>query len=291
MSILADEKTRILVQGITGAQGSFHTRLMLEYGTRIVAGVTPGKGGRMEGRVPVFDTVKEALQFCRADFSIIFVPAPNVLSAAAEALENSLNIVIISEHVPARDAIMIFRMAHDRKRTMIGPNCPGIISPGKSKIGIMPGGVFRKGNCGILSRSGTLTYEIAAQLSQNGLGQSSVVGIGGDYINGYNFIDGLKAMQEDAQTKSIFLVGEIGGDAEERAAAYIKKNITKPVFACVAGRTAPPEKTMGHAGAIISGESGSYESKISALEKAGAVIFESPWQAAEVASGKHNKRR
>lgn len=282
MSILVDKNTNVIVQGITGAQGSFHTMLMLDYGTKIVAGVTPGKGGQMVGRVPVFDTVKEALQFSPADYSIIFVPAPNAMNASLEALENNLNVVIITEHVPAHDAMKIYRVAREKNLVMIGPNCPGIITPGECKVGIMPGRFFKKGSTGILSRSGTLTYEIAAAITKKGLGQSTVLGIGGDFINGFDFIDGLDAMQHDKKTKSIILIGEIGGEAEERAAFHIKKHVTKPVIAFIAGKTAPPEKTMGHAGAIISGQSGSYGSKITALKKAGVVLAETPWQIADL---------
>ena len=276
MSILINDKTRVIVQGITGAQGSFHTAQMLEYGTKIVAGVTPGKGGEMVSRVPVFDTVKEALKFSPAEYSIIFVPAARAPEASAEALEAGLNIIIITEHIPVHDTMKIFGLARKKNKIMIGPNCPGLISPGKCKIGIMPGAVFREGKIGILSRSGTLTYEIADALTKNNYGQSTVIGIGGDYINGFNFIEGLELLEKDPQTRAIVMIGEIGGDAEERAAEFIKKNISKPVLAYIAGKTAPPEKKMGHAGAIISGGSGSYDSKIGALKKASVMIADAP---------------
>lgn len=277
MSILIDNKTRVIVQGITGEQGRFHTGLMLEYGTKIVAGVTPGKGGQMIGRVPVFDTVNEAMKFCQADYSIIFVPAKNAMAAALEALESGLNIVIITEHLPIHDAMMILEEARKRKLTVIGPNCPGIITPGQCKIGIMPSDVFVEGGVGIISRSGTLTYEIADNLRRNGIGQSTVIGIGGDFINGLNFEEALSSFEKDKKTKAVVMIGEIGGDAEERAANFINKKFSKPVIAYIAGRTAPEGKTMGHAGAIISGNTGTYLSKISALKKAGATIADTPW--------------
>ena len=277
MSILIDNKTRVIVQGITGEQGRFHTGLMLEYGTKIVAGVTPGRGGQMIGRVPVFDTVNEAMKFCQADYSIIFVPAKNAMTASLEALESGLNIVIITEHLPIHDAMMILEEARKRKLTVIGPNCPGIITPGQCKIGIMPSDVFVEGSVGIISRSGTLTYEIADNLRRNGIGQSTVIGIGGDFINGLNFEEALSSFEKDKKTKAVVMIGEIGGDAEERAANFIKKKFSKPVIAYIAGRTAPEGKTMGHAGAIISGNTGTYLSKISALKKAGATIADTPW--------------
>lgn len=277
MSILIDNKTRVIVQGITGEQGRFHTGLMLEYGTKIVAGVTPGRGGQMIGRVPVFDTVNEAMKFCQADYSIIFVPAKNAMAAALEALESGLNIVIITEHLPIHDAMMILEEARKRKLTVIGPNCPGIITPGQCKIGIMPSDVFVEGSVGIISRSGTLTYEIADNLRRNGIGQSTVIGIGGDFINGLNFEEALSSFEKDKKTKAVVMIGEIGGDAEERAANFINKKFSKPVIAYIAGRTAPEGKTMGHAGAIISGNTGTYLSKISALKKAGATIADTPW--------------
>ncbi len=277
MSILIDNKTRVIVQGITGEQGRFHTGLMLEYGTKIVAGVTPGRGGQMIGRVPVFDTVNEAMKFCQADYSIIFVPAKNAMAAALEALESGLNIVIITEHLPIHDAMMILEEARKRKLTVIGPNCPGIITPGQCKIGIMPSDVFVEGSVGIISRSGTLTYEIADNLRRNGIGQSTVIGIGGDFINGLNFEEALSSFEKDKKTKAVVMIGEIGGDAEERAANFIKKKFSKPVIAYIAGKTAPEGKTMGHAGAIISGNTGTYLSKITALKKAGATIADTPW--------------
>ena len=282
MAILIDNNTRVIVQGITGAQGSFHTGLMLEYGTKIVAGVTPGKGGTVFDahgiKIPVFNTVADASGAFPADYTISFVPAPHAMSAAMEALEEGLNTVIITEHMPAHDVMKITRKASEKDRIVIGPNCPGIITPGECKIGIMPGYVFEKGRVGVLSRSGTLTYEIVQHLSDAGIGQSTVIGIGGDPVVGLNFIEGLKFFQDDLQTDAIVMIGEIGGDSEERAAAYIKSSVTKPVVAYIAGKTAPPGKTMGHAGAIISGNSGSFAAKISALKNAGVKIALSPWE-------------
>jgi len=272
MAILIDSKTRVIVQGITGHHGSFHTDLMKKYGTNIVAGVTPGKGGENVGGVPVFNTVAEAPE---ADFSILFVPATAALDAAIESLQQNLNLVIITEHIPVLDAIKISNEAKKRNLIVIGPNCPGIITPGESKVGILPGEFFKKGPVGILSRSGTLTYEISKKLTDADLGQSTIVGIGGDLINGFNFNEGLRKFEEDEDTEVIVLIGEIGGDAEEKAADYIG-NITKPVVAYIAGKTAPAGKTMGHAGAIISGESGTFESKVAALKSAGVQVATLP---------------
>ena len=282
MAILIDKNTRVIVQGITGAQGSFHTGLMLEYGTKILAGVTPGKGGEIfesQGKkIPVFNTVAEAAAAFPADYTISFVPAPHAMSAAMEALEAGLNTVIITEHMPVHDVMKITKLAAEKNRIVIGPNCPGIITPGECKIGIMPGNVFKKGKVGVLSRSGTLTYEIVQHLSGAGIGQSTVIGIGGDPVVGLNFVEGLKFFSDDPQTDAIVIIGEIGGDSEERAAAYIKGSIKKPVVAYIAGKTAPPGKTMGHAGAIISGNSGSFAAKISALKNSGVKIAMSPWE-------------
>lgn len=286
MSILLNEKTRVIVQGITGRHGSFHALQMTEYGTNIVAGVTPGKGGSTvkcgAKKIPVYDSVKDALKEYQADYSIIFVPALHALAASVEALESNLNIVIITEHIPVHDVVKIVTIARDRNLIAIGPNCPGIIAPGKSKIGIMPGDIFKPGNVGILSRSGTLTYEVVKNLSDNGVGQSTVVGIGGDMVKGFDFIDGLKLLNEDSETESIFIIGEIGGDDEERAASYIGEHIRKPVFAYIAGQTAPEGKTMGHAGAIIMGNSGTYLSKINSLKNSGVTVVRFPYESAEV---------
>lgn len=269
------------MQGVTGHHGSFHTARMLEYGTNVVAGVTPGKGGEVvkaAGRdVPVFDSVAEALKKYMADYSIIFVPAAHALSAAMEAVESNLNIVIITEMMPVNDVIKIMKEAEKRRLIVIGPNCPGIISPGECKIGIMPAGFFKKGKVGVASRSGTLTYEIVMQLSTAGIGQSTVIGVGGDMITGLNMVDSIKLLNEDPDTEAIVVIGEIGGDAEEKLAEYLIDNKSdKPIVAYIAGKTAPKEKRMGHAGAIIYGKSGTYENKVSALKKSGVELAELP---------------
>jgi len=278
MPIIVNKNTKAIVQGITGKQGSFHTKLMLEYGTKIVAGVTPGKGRTRIHNVPVYDTVEEALEKHEANASIIFVPAPFAADAILEALENGIKtIVTITEHIPIKDAISVMSYAKQQGATIIGPNTPGIISPEECKLGIMPAHIFRKGNVGIISRSGTLTYEIAASLTRNGLGQSTCLGLGGDPITGLNFVDVLKMFREDPQTEAVVLIGEIGGNLEELAAKYItKENYPKPVAAFIAGRTAPPGKRMGHAGAIIMGKAGTAESKIEALKNAGVDVAEKP---------------
>ena len=278
MPIIVNKNTKAIVQGITGKQGSFHTKLMLEYGTKIVAGVTPGKGRTRIHNVPVYDTVEEALEKHEANASIIFVPAPFAADAILEALENGIKtIVTITEHIPIKDAISVMSYAKQQGATIIGPNTPGIISPEECKLGIMPAHIFRKGNVGIISRSGTLTYEIAASLTRNGLGQSTCLGLGGDPITGLNFVDVLKMFREDPQTEAVVLIGEIGGNLEELAAEYItKENYPKPVAAFIAGRTAPPGKRMGHAGAIIMGKAGTAESKIEALKNAGVDMAEKP---------------
>lgn len=271
-----DKKTRIIVQGITGTQGSFHTKQMLEYGTNIVAGVTPGKGKSVVEGIPVYNTVKEAVKNHNPEWSVLFVPAAHVKEAAFEALHANLNICIISEHVPVHDAIAIIHLAQQKKKIVLGPNCPGCITVGESKIGIMPNHIFKKGNVAVLSRSGTLTYEIVHHLSNEGIGQSSVIGIGGDPVVGTNFLDILPILEKDERTKAIVLIGEIGGNLEEKTAEYIKKCIKKPVVAYIAGKTAPREKTMGHAGAVISGKSGTAESKIKALKKVNIPIATLP---------------
>jgi len=276
MAIIIDEKTKCIVQGMTGQQGSFHTNLMKEYGTKIVAGVTPGKKGQEVEGIPVFDTVKEALEHEKAEFSIIFVPAKFAKDAAFEALENDLTIVLITEHIPVHDAMEIMNMAKKKNKIVIGPNCPGIISPGKSKLGIMPDHIFKEGQIGVISRSGTLTYEIVNELTTAGFGQSTVIGIGGDAVIGLNFIEGIKKFEEDEKTKAIVLIGEIGGNMEEKTAEYLKENPSKPVIAYIAGRTAPKGKRMGHAGAIIQGNDGTAESKINAFEEAGVKVAQLP---------------
>jgi succinyl-CoA synthetase alpha subunit len=278
MGIIIDKNTKAIVQGITGTQGSFHTKLMLEYGTKIVAGVTPGKGGTTVHGVPVYDTVKEALERHPANASIIFVPAPFAADAALEALENGIKtVVIITEHIPIKDAINVMAYAQQVGATIIGPNTPGIITPGECKLGIMPAHIFKSGSVGMVSRSGTLTYEIAAGLTKKQLGQSTCVGLGGDPIVGLNFIDVLKLFEKDQQTEAVTLIGEIGGNLEELAADYIaKEKYPKPVVAFIAGRSAPPGKRMGHAGAIIMGKAGTAESKIEAFKKAGVEVAEKP---------------
>jgi len=263
------------VQGITGHHGQFHTRLMLKYGTRIVAGVTPGKGGEDVCGVPVFNSVKEALKDHKPVWSVIFVPARFVKKAAIEALTAGLHIVIITEHIPVMDALDIFSRAEKHSLTVIGPNCPGVIVPGVGKLGIIPGSISKEGDIGVVSRSGTLTYELVNQLTKADLGQKVVVGIGGDLVSGFDFVDALKVFEARDDIKRILMVGEIGGDAEECAAEYIKEMKT-PVVAYIAGRTVPKGKRMGHAGAIIHGEFGTAASKIKALSEAGVKVCDLP---------------
>jgi len=278
LGIIIDKNTRAIVQGITGTQGSFHTRLMLEYGTQVVAGVTPGKGGAQIHGIPVYDTVEEAQKSHSANASIIFVPAPFAADAALEAIDNGIKtVVIITEHIPIKDAIDLMAYARQTGATIIGPNTPGIITPGACKLGIMPSHIFEPGCVGMISRSGTLTYEIAAGLTRERLGQSTCFGLGGDPITGLNFADALKIFKEDSQTKAVVLIGEIGGNLEELAAEYItREKYPKTVVAFIAGRSAPPGKRMGHAGAIIIGKTGTAESKIEAFEKAGVKVAEKP---------------
>jgi succinyl-CoA synthetase alpha subunit len=275
--------TRVIVQGLTGAQGQFHARLMKEYGTKVVAGSVPGRGGQVFEGVPVYDTIAEAQEEHMIDASIIFVPAPQALDAALEAVEASLNpVVVITEGIPVRDSIELVAKARLKGATIVGPNTPGLIKVGESKMGIMPAQVFRRGKVGVISRSGTLFYEIAAHITRVGLGQSTCVGLGGDPVVGLDYVDALKWFQEDPETEAVALIGEIGGDAEERAATFIKGGgFTKPVAAYIAGRAAVPGKRMGHAGAIIQGSSGTAESKMSALREAGASVGELPSQVAE----------
>lgn len=278
MGIIVNKNTHAIVQGITGAQGSFHTKLMLEYGTKIVAGVTPGKGGNQIHGIPVYDTVEVAVEKHPANASIIFVPAPFAAEAALEALENGIEtIIVITEHIPIKDAVNVMAYAKQVNATIIGPNTPGIITPNECKLGIMPAHIFKLGGIGIVSRSGTLTYEIAASLTKSNLGQSTCLGLGGDPITGLNFIDVLKTFEKDPETKAVVLIGEIGGNLEELTAEYIaKQRYPKPVVAFIAGRSAPPGKRMGHAGAIIMGKAGTAETKIEALRSAGVKVAEKP---------------
>ncbi len=277
MSIIVNENTRVLVQGITGNEGLFHTRQMVEYGTKIVAGVTPGKGGQRVDGIPVFNTVVSAVKEAGANASAIFVPPAFSADAVMEAADAGLKtIVCMTEGIPTLDMIQVKHYLKGKSINLIGPNTPGIISPGKCKIGVMAGYIHREGNIGVISRSGTLTYEVVDHLTKNGLGQSTCVGIGGDPIIGLNFVDLLEMFNKDPETGAIVLIGEIGGTAEEEAAEYYKKNMKKPVIAFIAGKTAPPGRRMGHAGAIISGGSGTASQKIEILENAGIKVIDYP---------------
>jgi succinyl-CoA synthetase alpha subunit len=277
MAILVDENTRLLVQGITGREGMFHTQQAVAYGTKVVAGVTPSKGGSAIDGVPVFNTVREAKEATGANASVIFVPPPFAGDAIMEAADAGLPLVVaITEGIPTLDMVSVTQFLAGTKTRLIGPNCPGIISPGKCKVGIMPGSIHRPGNVGVISRSGTLTYEAVGQLTALGIGQSTCIGIGGDPIIGTNFVDALKLMNEDRETHGIVIIGEIGGSAEEQAAEYIKAHVKKPVVGFIAGRTAPPGRRMGHAGAIISGGKGTAADKIAAFQAAGIKVAESP---------------
>ncbi len=283
MSILVNNDTRLIVQGITGREGRFHTEQMLAYGTNIVAGVTPGKGGQEVLGVPVFDTVKEAKEATQANASIIYVPARFAGDAILEATAAGLDLVVcITEGIPVLDMVTVKAFVDQHPTRLIGPNCPGLISPGQAKVGIMPGNIHIPGPVGVVSRSGTLTYESVFALTHKGIGQSTVVGIGGDPIIGTKFIDVLKMFQDDPETKAIVMIGEIGGNDEEMAAAFIKEYVTKPVVGFIAGRTAPPGKRMGHAGAIISGGKGTAAEKIKALEAAGVPVASHPEEIAEL---------
>ena len=277
MSILVGKNTRVICQGITGRAGAFHTRGCLDYGTNVVAGVTPGKGGQEAEGIPVFDTMAEAVQKTDGNATLIFVPAAFTADAILEAVDAGIEtIVAITEGVPVHDMIRVYEVVKKSSSVLIGPNCPGIITPDECKMGIMPGYIHKAGSVGLMSRSGTLTYEAVWQLSNLGLGQSTCVGLGGDPIVGTSFIDLLKLFEDDPGTEAILMMGEIGGTAEEEAAAYVKEHVTKPVAAFIAGRTAPPGKRMGHAGAIISGGKGTATEKIAALQDAGIEVAESP---------------
>lgn len=277
MSILVDENTRLLVQGITGGEGTFHTRQSVEYGTRVVAGVTPGKGGVDVDGIPVFNTVAEAVAKAGANASVVFVPARFAADAVMEAVDAGLGLVVcITEGIPTFDMVYVKRYMQGKNTRLVGPNCPGVISPGKCKVGIMPGHIHMPGPVGVVSRSGTLTYEVVEQLTELGIGQSTCVGLGGDPILGTTFIDCLRMFQEDPQTEAVALIGEIGGTAEEEAAGFIKRELTKPVVSFIAGQTAPPGRRMGHAGAIIAGGKGTAAEKMAAMEEAGVHVCKSP---------------
>ena len=277
MSVLVDKNTRLIVQGITGKEGTFHTKQMIDYGTRVVGGVTPGKGGTKHESVPVFNTVADAVKETGANASVIYVPPPFAADAIMEAADAGVPLVVcITEGIPALDMVKVKEYLSDKPTRLIGPNCPGIISPGKCKIGIMPGHIHKEGRIGVVSRSGTLTYEAVGQLTALGLGQSTAIGIGGDPIVGTSHTDALKLFQADDETGGIVMIGEIGGSAEEDAAAYAKENVTKPIVAFIAGQTAPPGRRMGHAGAIIAGGKGTAEEKMRALADAGIRVVKSP---------------
>jgi succinyl-CoA synthetase alpha subunit len=278
MSIIVNKNSRIVVQGITGKEGTFHTNQMLEYGTNVVAGVTPGKGGqKFEEKIPIFNTVKEAVDATGANVSVLFVPPPFAPDAIYEAADAGVETVVcITEGIPARDMLKVYNYLQKKGTRLIGPNCPGVISPGQCKVGIMPAFIHKEGSIGVISRSGTLTYEAVHQLTQIGLGQSTCIGIGGDPVIGTRFIDALKLFKDDKDTEAVVLIGEIGGTAEEEAATWIKKHFEKPVIAFIAGQTAPPGKRMGHAGAIISGGKGTAAEKMKALKEAGITVCDSP---------------
>lgn len=277
MSILVDQQTRLIVQGITGRDGLFHAKKMKEYGTNIVGGTSPGKGGTTIEDIPVFNTMSEAVEMTNANTSIIFVPARFAADAIMEAVDSGIKLIIcISEGIPTLDVIKAYNFAAQKGAFLIGPNCPGLISPDKCLVGILPGKIFKKGNVGVISRSGTLTYEIVYHLTTSGMGQSTAIGMGGDPVVGLYFCELLQMLQDDTETDSIVMIGEIGGNAEELAAEYIQKHITKPVVAFIAGQSAPPGKQMGHAGAIISGSAGSAEEKIKKLTAAGILVANDP---------------
>ena len=282
MSVLVDRNTRLIVQGFTGREGTFHAQQAIAYGTHVVGGVTPGKGGSKHLDLPVFDTVEQAVRETGANATVIFVPPPFAGDAIMEAVDAGLPLAVcISEGIPTLDMVKAWQFMKGRKTRLIGPNCPGIISPGKCKIGIMPGHIHREGHVGVVSRSGTLTYEAVGQLTKLGIGQSTCIGIGGDPIIGTNFLDALELFNDDPDTHAIVMIGEIGGNAEETAAAYVKANVKKPVVGFVAGQTAPPGRRMGHAGAIIAGGSGKASDKIKAMEEAGITVCSSPAEIGE----------
>lgn len=277
MSIYVNKDTKLIVQGITGATAKFHTKLMQEYGTRIVAGVTPGKGGETVEGVPVFNTMREAVERTGGNASVIYVPAAVAADAIVEAAESKVDLVVcITEHIPIKDMISVKHYLKDQETVLIGPNCPGVITPGECKIGIMPGYIHKKGHIGVVSRSGTLTYEAVHQISALGLGQSTAVGIGGDPVNGTSFIDVLERFNEDPETHGVIMIGEIGGTQEEEAAKWVKANMKKPVAGFISGVTAPKGKRMGHAGAIISGGKGTAEEKINVMKAAGIAVADTP---------------
>src|SRR5687767_3316863 len=277
MSILVDKNTRLVVQGLTGKEGTFHTKQMVEYGTNVVGGVTPGKGGTTHENIPVFNTVADSVRDAGANVSVIFVPPPFAADAIMEAADAGLALVVcITEGIPALDMVKAWNFLQGRSTRLIGPNCPGVISPGKCKIGIMPAHIHKPGHVGVVSRSGTLTYEAVGQLTKLGIGQSTCIGIGGDPIIGTTFLDALRLFNEDSDTHAIVMIGEIGGNAEETAAAYVKEHVKKPVVGFIAGQTAPPGRRMGHAGAIISGGSGAAPDKIAAMKSAGITVCPSP---------------
>lgn len=284
MSIFVGDHTRLVVQGITGREGQFHTRQCVAYGTKVVAGVTPGKGGQSMDGIPVFNTVLQARREAGANTSMIFVPPPFAADAIMESADAGMDVIVcITEGIPVLDMMKAYHFLKGSRARLIGPNCPGIISPGKCKIGIMPAPIHKPGSVGVVSRSGTLTYEVVDQLTKNGIGQSTCIGIGGDPIIGTNFIDALAAFQDDPETQAIVMVGEIGGSAEEDASEFIRNNVTKPVVGFIAGLTAPPGRRMGHAGAIISGSSGTAQAKIEAMEAAGITVVRNLGQIGETA--------
>lgn len=281
MSILIDQNTQVIVQGITGRDGSFHAKKMKEYGTNVVAGVSPGKGGQEVDGIPVYNSMDQAVKETQANTSIIFVPAPFAADAICEAADAGIKLVItITEGIPVLDIMKAYSFLQRRNCRLIGPNCPGIISPGKSKVGILPANIFQPGKIGVISRSGTLTYEIVDHITKSGLGESTCIGIGGDPIVGMDFIDCLKLFEEDSETEAVVLIGEIGGNAEEMAARFVKEKMSKPVVGFIVGKTAPHGKRMGHAGAIISGGSGTASEKIAALEEAGIPVAKQPSEVA-----------
>ena len=290
MGVFIDKDTKVLVQGITGSTALFHTKQMIEYGTKIVAGVTPGKGGQEVEGVPVYNTVEEAKEATGANVSVIYVPAPFAADAIVEAADAELDMAIcITEHIPVLDMVKVKRYLEDKKTRLVGPNCPGVITADECKIGIMPGYIHKKGHVGVVSRSGTLTYEAVHQLTEAGIGQTTAVGIGGDPVNGTDFIDSLKAFNEDPETYAVVMIGEIGGTAEEEAAEWVKENMTKPVVGFIGGVTAPPGKRMGHAGAIISGGKGTADEKIKTMNSCGIETADTPSEIGETLIGRIKK--